>query len=84
MAATPVVTIAVPSYNQGRFLDEALTSIFSQDVSVEVFVADGGSTDSSVDVIRKFENQLAGWRSYADHGQASAGYCGNRPRNSVP
>jgi glycosyltransferase involved in cell wall biosynthesis len=72
MTTTPVVTIAVPSYNQGRFLDEALTSIFSQDVPVEVFVADGGSTDGSVDVIKKFENRLAGWRSYADRGQASA------------
>jgi hypothetical protein len=72
MATTPIVTISVPSYNQGRFLGEALTSIFSQDMPVEVFVADGGSTDGSVDVIRKFESRLAGWRSYADRGQASA------------
>ena len=41
MAAAPVVTIAVPSYNQGRFLDQALTSIFEQYLPVEVFVADG-------------------------------------------
>jgi glycosyltransferase involved in cell wall biosynthesis len=72
MAATPIVTIAVPSYNQSPFLDEALTSIFSQDVPVEVFVADGGSTDGSIDIIKKFESRLAGWRSYADRGQASA------------
>ena len=72
MAATPIVTIAVPSYNQRPFLDEALTSIFSQDVPVEVFVADGGSTDGSIDIIKKFESRLAGWRSYADRGQASA------------
>ena len=72
MAATPIVTIAVPSYNQRPFLDEALTSIFSQDVPVEVFVADGGSTDGSIDIIKKFESRLAGWRSHADRGQASA------------
>src|SRR5258707_4144012 len=72
MAGTRIVTIAVPSYNQSPFLDEALTSIFSQDVPVEVFVADGGSTDGSIDIIKKFESRLAGWRSYADHGQASA------------
>ena len=72
MATPPIVTIAVPSYNQGRFLDQALASIFSQDVPVEVFVADGGSTDGSVDVIKKFESRLAGWRSHADRGQASA------------
>jgi glycosyltransferase involved in cell wall biosynthesis len=68
----PLVTIAVPSYNQGRFLDDALTSIFSQEVDVEVFVLDGGSTDNSLEVIRKWEHRLAGWRSHADQGQAAA------------
>jgi glycosyltransferase involved in cell wall biosynthesis len=68
----PLVTIAVPSYNQGQFLDDALTSIFNQDVEVEVFVLDGGSTDNSLDVIRKWEHRLAGWRSHADQGQAAA------------
>ena len=69
---TPLVTIAVPSFNQSRFLDDALASIFQQQVPVEVFVLDGGSTDNSVDVIRKWESQLAGWRSHPDDGQASA------------
>jgi glycosyltransferase involved in cell wall biosynthesis len=72
MAIAPVVTIAVPSYNQGRFLGEALTSIFDQGLPVEVFVADAGSTDGSVDVIKRFESRLAGWRSLADRGQAAA------------
>lgn len=69
---SPLVTVAVPSFNQGRFLDDALASIFQQEVPVEVFVLDGGSTDNSVDVIRKWEHRLAGWRSHADKGQASA------------
>lgn len=68
----PCVTIAVPSFNQGRFLDEALVSIFQQEIPVEVFVLDGGSTDNSVDVIRKWEHRLAGWRSHKDAGQAAA------------
>ena len=68
----PLVTIAVPSFNQGRYLDDALRSIFEQDVPVEVFVLDGGSTDNSVEVIRKWEHKLAGWRSHRDDGQASA------------
>ncbi|WP_158904621.1 glycosyltransferase family 2 protein [Burkholderia sp. L27(2015)] len=68
----PLVTIAVPSFNQGRFLDDALTSIFEQDVPVEVFLVDGGSSDGSMDVIRKWEHRLAGWRSHADDGQAAA------------
>jgi glycosyltransferase involved in cell wall biosynthesis len=68
----PLVTIAVPSFNQGRFLDDALASIFQQEVSVEVFVLDGGSSDNSLEVIRKWEHRLAGWRSHADDGQAAA------------
>jgi GT2 family glycosyltransferase len=72
VATSPLVTIAVPSFNQGRFLDEALASIFVQDVPVEVFVVDGGSTDDSVDVIRRYEHRLAGWRSRPDGGQADA------------
>lgn len=70
--AEPLVTIAVPSFNQGRFLDDALTSIFQQEIPVEVFVLDGGSSDNSVEVIRKWEHRLAGWRSGADDGQAAA------------
>lgn len=72
MAEQPLVTVAVPSFNQGRFLDQALTSIFSQDVPVEVFLMDGGSTDVSLEVIRRFEHRLSGWRSHSDDGQAAA------------
>lgn len=68
----PLVTVAVPSFNQGRFLDDALTSIFQQEVPVEVFVLDGGSSDNSLEVIRKWEHRLAGWRSHTDDGQAAA------------
>ena len=68
----PLVTIAVPSFNQGRFLDDALSSIFQQQVPVEVFMLDGGSTDNSFEVIQKWAPQLSGWRSRADEGQAAA------------
>ena len=67
-----MVTVAVPSFNQGRFLDAALASIFSQGIPVEVFVADGGSTDDSLDVVKRWEPKLLGWRSHADAGQAAA------------
>jgi glycosyltransferase involved in cell wall biosynthesis len=72
MIAAPLVTIAVPSFNQGRFLEQALVSIFEQNLPVEVFVADGGSTDGSVDIIKRYESRLAGWRSHLDRGQAAA------------
>jgi glycosyltransferase involved in cell wall biosynthesis len=70
--AEPLVTISVPSFNQGRFLDDALSSIFQQEVPVEVYVLDGGSSDNSLEIIRKWEHRLAGWRSHADSGQAAA------------
>jgi len=72
MTMTPLVTIAVPSYNQGVFLNDALTSIFAQDLPVEVYVMDGGSTDNSLDVIRGWKDRIAGFRSFPDAGQASA------------
>ncbi len=68
----PMVTVAVPCLNHGRFLDEALTSIFRQDVSVEVMLADGGSADNTLDIIEKWQSRLAWWRSHPDAGQAAA------------
>lgn len=68
----PLVTIAVPSLDQGRFLDAALESIATQSIPVEIFVADAGSTDESVAVIERWSDRLAGWRSHPDAGQASA------------
>lgn len=67
-----IVTIAVPSFNQGNFLHDALESIFCQDVPVEVFVLDAGSSDSSIEIIKRWEPKLAGWRSGKDAGQAAA------------
>lgn len=66
------ITIAVPSLNQGNYLNDALSSVFQQDLPVEVFVMDGGSTDNSVEIIKQWEPKLAGWRSHKDTGQASA------------
>jgi glycosyltransferase involved in cell wall biosynthesis len=72
MAADPVVTVAVPSLNQGPYLDAALASIFQQEIPAEVFVADAGSSDESLAVIRRWEGRLAGWRSHPDAGQSAA------------
>lgn len=72
MADLPLVTVAVPSFNQGRYLDDALASIFQQEIPIEAYVVDGGSTDTSLEVIRKWEHRLAGWRSCRDGGQAAS------------
>jgi len=72
LSAAPLVTVAVPSFNHARYLAEALESIFAQALPMEIFVADGGSTDGSVAIIEKFASRLAGWRSRRDEGQSHA------------
>lgn len=64
--------MVVPSYNQARWLDEALASIVSQDIDAEVIVMDGGSTDGSVEVIRRYEDRITYWQSQPDGGQTMA------------
>ena len=70
--APALITVVVPSYNQAEFLEVALKSVFDQSVSVEAIVVDGGSTDKSPEVIKKFESSLFWWRSSKDDGQAAA------------
>jgi glycosyltransferase involved in cell wall biosynthesis len=67
------ISVVVPSFNQGKYLEETLRSIFDQGYpALEVFVIDGGSTDESVDIIRKYEHRLSGWISEKDKGQSDA------------
>lgn len=72
MAVQPVATVVVPSLNQGRFLGDALDSIFSQDLPLEVIVMDGGSSDETLQVLEAFSPKLAYWQSGPDAGQAAA------------
>lgn len=66
------ITVVIPSLNQGRYLDDALASIHSQGLPVEIILVDGGSTDETPEVIRKWQDKLAWWRSAKDAGQAAA------------
>ena len=69
----PKISIVVPSYNQGAFLQDALESIFSQGYpNLEVIVMDGGSTDNSLEIILAHKQNLKYWQSQSDGGQANA------------
>ena len=58
------LTIITPSFNQGHFLEETLLSVFNQGYEpLEYIVIDGGSTDESVSIIRRYEDRLAYWVS---------------------
>ncbi|MDB6170207.1 MAG: hyaD 2 [Verrucomicrobia bacterium] len=69
----PAFSIVTPSFNQCRYLGEALDSVLGQqDVRFSYVVQDGGSTDGSTDVLQQRAAKLAAWESTRDAGQADA------------
>ena len=67
------ISIVTPSYNQGEFLEQTIDSVLSQNYpNLEYLVIDGGSTDNSVEIIKKYEKHLAYWISEKDNGQSDA------------
>jgi len=69
----PKISLVTPSFQQGRFLEDCLRSVLDQAYpNLEYFVMDGGSTDESRKIIRRYAGRLTGWRSRADGGHMDA------------
>jgi glycosyltransferase involved in cell wall biosynthesis len=69
----PRITLVTASFNQGNYLEQTIQSVLGQDYpDLEYIIIDGGSTDNSVEIIKRYAKHLTYWQSQPDHGQSDA------------
>ena len=73
MIYKPKISIITPCFNAVKYIEQTILSIINQEYeNLEYIFIDGGSTDGTVDIIRKYEDKIAFWISEPDHGQSDA------------
>lgn len=69
----PKISIITPSFNQGNYLEDTILSVINQNYpNLEYIIIDGGSSDNSVEIIKKYEGEIDYWISEKDDGQSDA------------
>lgn len=69
----PLVSIVIPSFNQHKFIEKSILSIINQNYdNLEIIIIDGGSTDNTISIIKKYEKYISYWVSEKDQGQSDA------------
>jgi hypothetical protein len=69
----PKISLVTPVFNSSKYIEQTVQSVLAQSYpNLEYFIIDGGSTDGTLDIIRKYESQISGWLSEPDKGMYDA------------